>query len=551
MRRRLLLAGAMAVAFSVTGVAQRPVLRPRLLVTVVVDQMRADYLTAFQRHWHAGFRTLLSDGAVFDRAEYPYLNTVTCAGHATVSTGTFPRTHGMVGNEWWDRGRRTLIDCVLDDSAPHVSYGSPAKSGNSPRLLLTPTLGDTVRDSTPGSRVVSVSLKPDTSITLAGHGGDIAVWADIEAGAFVSSTAFTGSPAPVLTEFFSRDPIEPELRLTWNLSLPPDAYRSADATFGQRPPAGRNGLFPHEISGPKGPNENSFRLWRQSPFSDGYIARMASALVDGLELGRDDNPDVLNIGFSALDVVGHAFGPESREVEDVLVNLDRTLGNVVAMLDQKVGRDRYVLALTADHGVAATPQPGGGGRVIREDVVDRIEDVLIRRWGPGEGGEYVQTVQSAFLYFSPGVFKRLRADRAAWGEVLKQLQAVPGVARAIPVDELSANSSDPIVRAAALSYRADRSGDVALVTAPNWMFSGRVITNATNHGGWQEHDRRVPLILFGGAIRAGHFGQQVTPADIAPTLASLIQVPLPSAEGRVLQEALRSASPLRLSRARR
>jgi type I phosphodiesterase/nucleotide pyrophosphatase len=546
MIQRLAIASVLAAIFScVLPTLHGQTASPRLLVILMIDQMRADYVNVFQRHWRAGLRTLVSDGAVFERAEYPYLHTVTCAGHATVATGALPRTHGIVGNEWWDRDTRTLVDCMGDDrpvSAP-VSYGRPSRGGSSPRRLLVPTLGDELRMQRPGAHVVSLSLKPDSAIALAGHGGDIVTWFDGEVGAFVTSRAFADAPNRVLADFIARDPFEKDLTKTWTLLLPPDAYLNPDATLGQRPPLGRDGLFPHEMSGatalpPTVRETRSYVFWRQSPFSDQYLERMADAMVDGLALGRDETPDVLAIGFSALDIVGHAFGPESREVEDVLVNLDRTLGDLIAALDRRVGRDRYVLALTADHGVAPTPQPATGGRIIREDVEERVEETLQAHWGRSEAGDYVDSIQASFLYFAPGVFARLRADRPVWQAVQSRLTTVPGIARVVSSADLSGSSSDPVVRAAALSYMPGRSGDVALIPERNWFIVPRGTTNATTHGGWQDHDKRVPLILLGGAIKAGHYSQNASPADIAPTLASLAGVSLPRAEGRVLREAL-------------
>lgn len=542
MRRVTVLLGLIAAAAASAAAPLRGQAdAPRLAVVLVVDQMRADYLTVLQRHWRSGVRTLLTEGAVFERAAYPYLHTVTCAGHATVSTGAFPRTHGMIGNEWWDREHNLLVDCTISDdpAVAHLSYGTAARSGNSPQLLRAQTIGDRLRARHPGARVVSLSLKPDAAITLAGHGGDIVTWFDQVAGAFVTSTAFTAARHPVLAAFLARDGFQRDLGEMWTLANPVAAYLFADATLGQRPPAGRNGLFPHEIRGPKGPDVNSIPLWRQSPFSDRYLARMAAAMVEGLELGGDDTPDVLAISFSALDLVGHAFGPETREVEDVLINLDRTVGELIAALDRRVGRGRYVLALTADHGVAPIPAPGSGGRIIREDVRERVEEILVSHWGPRPAGAYVPSVYSNYVYFAPGVFERLRREHALLTDVYARLNDIPGIARVIPSDELSVSSTDPVIRAAALSYMPARGGDLVLIPERNWITLARNAANATTHGGHHDYDQRVPLILFGAGIRAGHLTQAATPADIAPTLATLIGVQMPQAEGRVLREALK------------
>jgi predicted AlkP superfamily pyrophosphatase or phosphodiesterase len=279
-------------------------------------------------------------------------------------------------------------------------------------------------------------------------------------------------------------------------------------------------------------------FWQQSPLSDRYLGRMAAALVERLELGRDDNPDMLAIGFSALDLVGHVFGPGSREVEDVLAHLDGTLGSLLEALDRRVGRDRYVLALTADHGVAPVPQPPDGGRLVAEDVEQRIEEVLLLRWGPAISRNNV-AVRGPYVYFAPGILERWRRDAAVRQAVLRAISEFPGVLRVLSADELSATSKDPLVRAAALSYVPGRSGDLVIVPQRGWIAVGRNATNATTHGTSHDYDRRVPLILLGGSVRAGRFTGSAGPEDIAPTFASLVGVTLTKAEGRVLREALR------------
>jgi len=511
---------------------------PRLLVVVVVDQMRADYLTVLDRHWRSGFRTLLTEGAVFERNEYPYLNTVTCAGHATVATGAFPRTHGIGGNTWWDRGRNALVDCSIDErpAGMHISYGRRVAAGNSAQLLRAQTLGDELRRQKPGAKVVSLSMKPDTAVMLAGHGGDVVLWFDQPMGAFVTSRAYAERRVPAVVDYLTHNPLSKDMEGAWTLREPPADYLFADATPGQRPQAGRDGLFPHAVAGPKGPDERSPGFWAESPRSDRYLARMALGMVDSLQLGRDAAPDLLAVGFSALDYLGHRFGPRSREVEEILINLDFTLGELIAGLDQRLGRGGYALALTADHGVGLAFEPAKGGtRVIVEDVEERLEEMLRSRWGAGTGN-YV-LVRAPYVFFAPGVEQRLRADAALWRTFISELENVDGIARVIPVSDLSPASDDAAVRAAALSYAEGRGGDLVLITEPNWLLSGRNVANAASHGTLHEYDRRVPLLLFGGRIRAGRLDARSSPADIAPTLASLVNVRLPGAEGRVLQEA--------------
>jgi predicted AlkP superfamily pyrophosphatase or phosphodiesterase len=544
MRRILVFAScvfAVAAAELITPRAAQNPGAPKLVVVVVVDQMRADYLETFRPSWRAGLQKLLGEGAYFEHAEYPYMNTVTCAGHATIGTGTFPHTHGMVLNGWYDRERKASVACTDDSDARHISYGREARSGNSAKLLLAQTLADEMRTQRPGARVVTLSLKPRSAIGLAGHAGTAVTWVDDAAAAFVTSRAYTDDLVPAVAEFLRKDPFEADAKKMWTLRDAPSSYRYPDASIGARPQQSRTGLFPHRIGGAKGTEAPFFTLWQASPYSDAYLERMAESLISSFRLGQGETTDFLGVSFSALDLVGHAFGPESREIEDHLRRLDDTLGAFIAALDQKVGQGRWVLGFSSDHGVAPIAVTAGGGRITTDDVRDRIEETLITRYGARteKEGNYVSSVTFDYVYLAPGVFDRLKGDAQTFAEMEKAVLGVPGMERLLRSDRLSDTSSDRTVRAAALSQVASRSGDIILVGKPYWYFSPRGDGSGTTHGTAHPYDRRVPLILLGHGIKPGHHTTAASPADIAPTLAQVIGVQLPKAEGRVLKEALK------------
>src|SRR5262245_46257661 len=208
MRRAASLLAVFTVAVVVTILQPRAQTAPKLLVVLVVDQMRADYVQRFERQWHGGFRTLLDTGVVFDNARYPYLNTVTCAGHSTIGTGALPHTHGMVANQWWLRDEHRLLGCTADSSTPDISYGRPIRIGNSATHLMVPTLADELRMQKPGARVVTLSLKARSAIGLAGHAAEAIVWFDDEAGSFATSRAFASGPVPAVKKFIDANPYE-------------------------------------------------------------------------------------------------------------------------------------------------------------------------------------------------------------------------------------------------------------------------------------------------------------------------------------------------------
>ena len=539
MRRSLLVLSLVFVlaGSSVRPAAQAPV--PRLVVILVVDQMRTDYLDLGRTAWRAGFRRLLEQGAFFENAEYPYLNTVTCAGHATIGTGTLPRTHGQVLNGWWSREKKASVACTDDPDSKDVSYGRESRTTDSGKSLLAPTLADELRAQQPGARVVSVSLKARSAIGLAGHAGTAITWVDDGAAGFVTAKAFADAPVPAVAAFLKQNPVEADAGKLWTLRDPVNTYRYPDASLGARPTGSRTGLFPHRVTGPKKVDPPFFSLWQTSPYSDAYLGRMAAALVDAFELGQRGQTDFLGVSFSALDLVGHGFGPESREVEDMLRQLDDTIGALVDHLDAKVGRGNWVLGFSSDHGVAQIAYLHDGGRIITEDIRDRIEEALITKYGARKEGTYVSSVTFNYVYFAEGIYDRLRADAATYAEVERAALSVPGVARVLRSDHLSESSGDRMVRAAALSHRPDRSGDLILVGKERWYFSPRADGSATTHGTGYLYDRRVPLVLLGAGVKPGTFAQAASPADIAPTLAQLSGIRMPKAEGRVLREALK------------
>lgn len=507
---------------------------PRLLVTVVVDQLRADYLQQFNRHWKNGFRTLLDQGMVFENARYPYLVTVTCAGHATIGTGALPHRHGMINNTWWQRKERALTGCSADPDTTEITYGRPIRLGNSAAHLLTPTLADELRAQKPGARVVSLSMKARSAISLAGHAADAVVWFDDPAGSWATSKAFAPGPVAAVKEFVDKYPYEKDLGQTWTLSGTPESYVNRDAGVGERPPAGWNGLFPHPINGRSGVDAQFFALWQATPLADAYLGRLAASLVDSFKLGQRDTTDFLGVSFSVLDDVGHSFGPDSREIEEVLRQLDITLGSLIAHLDAKIGRANYVLALSADHGVAPIPIAPRGGRIATEDVRERIEDALRTAWGPLAKGNYIDAVNFTDVYFADGVFEKLRANTSLMASVLKRVEEIPGVARVLRTDQLSETSRDPLLRSAALSYMPSRNGELMVVPKEYWFLSPRAVGAGTTHGSPYEYDTHVPVIFLGGGVKGGRSTASVTPADIAPSLGDLAGVKLPMAEGRAL-----------------
>jgi predicted AlkP superfamily pyrophosphatase or phosphodiesterase len=522
-------------------VAQAPATAPSLLVTIVVDQMRFDYIERYGASWKGGLKRLVTHGAVFERAAYPYLNTVTCAGHATIGTGTFPYRHGVILNDWYRRDAGRRLQCTDDAQVKSVPYVLPAEPvGHSARRLRVPTLSDRLRARSPNSRVVSLSMKPRSAVMMVGQSGSVVTWF-ADTNVWATSSAYASVPVPEVQAFVAANPVERERATVWDRKRDVHEYVGRDADPHERARSGWATTFPHPLAGAAGsPATRFFDLWERSPFSDAYLGAMAASLVRDFTLGQRGVVDHLAISFSGLDYVGHDFGPESHEVQDALFRLDETLGTLLEVLDTRVGRDRYVIGLSADHGVSRIPealQAEGteAGRVLNATVLKTAEAAM--RQAHGEG-PHVAVVEYTNLYLTPTARVRAAADPSFIAPLLDAVRKLPGVGRVYPASAVvdKRNSHDPIERAAALSHHPDESGDVVIVLKPNWIGTN---TSAATHGSAQWYDQHVPVIFFGAAIKPGRYATAASPADLAPTLAATIALPMPATDGRALTDALR------------
>jgi len=558
--KRVLLAGVAALLLAATALSAQapkravvkkaaPPARPRLVVVLVVDQMRADYVDKFRGQWKAGLKRLVEEGAWFRAAAYPYAATETCVGHATISTGAFPASHGMVANAWWDREQQKMVTCTSDPEVKNSAYaGGTTKGGDSAWRMQLPSFAEELKFQAGGAtRVVTFSLKARSAITLAGHKADAVTWFDSESGSWLTSPPY-GS-MPFVEDFVKKHPVAEDYGKTWALSLPEASYLYEENVTDAAKVPGWDTTFPHPLRGKEGsssPDAAFYWEWGTSPFADTYLTRIAKAAVDSLGMGKSGGTDYLGVAYSPVDYVGHTFGPRSWEIQDVLVRLDKDLGELFTHLDQKVGRGNYVVVLTADHGVAPIPadmrKTGfDAGILSLPELKDRMEKAL-------EPFNYakpaIARIAGNELYFSEGVYGQLKQDPAAIEAVIDAAQTMPGVAAVYRAEELSGeNKTYSRTRTAVeLNYYAGRSGDLYILPKPYWLTEssaeGSKRYTGAGHGTPYDYDQRVPLIFMGLGIQQGEYFGEATPADIAPTLAALTGITLAVHDGRVLAEAL-------------
>ncbi|HET7108785.1 MAG TPA: alkaline phosphatase family protein [Candidatus Acidoferrum sp.] len=530
--------------------AEKPA-KPKLVVLVVVDQMRGDYVDKFRGQWSGGLKRLLAEGAWFRAAAYPYAATETCVGHSTISTGSFPASHGMVANAWWDRGEQKMVTCTSDPNAKNLAYaGGSTKGGDSAWRMQIPAFAEELKFQSGGAtRVVTFSVKARSAITMAGHKGDAVTWFDTT-GTLVTSSVY--GTMPFVEEFAKKNPVAGDFGKTWSISLPKSAYLYNETATGAATVDGWTTSFPHPLRGKEGataPEGAYYEQWSTSPFADTYLTKLAETAVDSLGLGKSGTTDFLGVSYSSVDYVGHTFGPRSWEIQDILARLDKDLGELFAFLDKQVGAGNYVVALSADHGVAPVPadmQTTGvdAGVLSLPELQARIEKALEPLNYPKPA---VARMAGNEVYFSEGIYPRLKADPAAMKTVLDAISAMPGVAAVYRAEDLG-NGTTPIAqtrKAAVLSYFAGRSGDLYVLQKPYWLTDssagGSKRATGTGHGTPYNYDQHVPVFLMGFGIQPGEYFEPATPADIAPTFAALTGVTLATRDGRVLAEALRKS----------
>ena len=528
--------------------------RPKLVVMLVVDQMRGDYVDRFRGQWSGGLKRLVDEGAWFHEAAYPYAATETCVGHATVSTGALPASHGMIANEWWDRDEQKNVTCTADAKAKNVAYGgAEVKGGDDATRLLMPAFADELKyQAEAGARVFTLSLKARSAITLGGHSADAVTWFD--GGSWVTSSAYPVSP--FVEQYVKAHPVSTDYGKTWAPSLDRSRYLYAETAVGAVPPPNYGAAFPHPLRGAadsKGPDAAFYYQWATSPFADAYLAEMGASAVETLGLGKGPGIDYLGVSFSSVDYVAHTFGPRSWEIQDQLAQLDRNLGRFFARLDKAAGRGNYVVALTGDHGGAPIPEDmqkagGDAGWINLQAVTERLEKALEEF---GFAKPAVANVGGSDVYFAPGVYTKLKGDARAMHAAMDSLLSLPGVAHVYTAEELDGRPAtrDYIHASESNSFLKARSGDLLIVPKPFWEWDYSTAKSprryGTTHGTPYYYDQHVPILLMGWGIRHGEYFREVTPADIAPTLAALCGIALAPRDGHVLHEAIETSGETR------
>lgn len=517
---------ALALVLAPLGAA----VQPKLVLVIVIDQFRYDYLTRFRSEYTGAFDRLLRQGAVFTNAHLEHFPTVTAVGHATVLTGATPSLSGIVANEWYDRDSGRRVTCVTDTEEKLL--GVTSGEGASPRRLLVSTVADELKMAGRGRpRVFGISMKDRAAILPVGRMADAAYWFDERSGNFVSSTYYFGDLPSWVKDFNSSGTVQRYAGAEWRAL-------AGGSLLAKLPDAAGPGLY---------------AAVDRSPFGNEVLLAFAERLLEAEQLGLRGATDVLSVSLSSNDRVGHDAGPDSPEVRDISVRTDRALDGFFRFLDKRLGLASVLVVLTSDHGVAPLPETQAarkmpGGRIPEKSLRVAVEQTLASRYG---AGNWVLDFLYGSIYLNTGLIREKGlSPEAVQNTAAEALTREPHVARVYTRAQLERGwlALDRVDRWVANAFHRRRSGDVITVLEPYWIFPQK----GTTHGSPYSYDSHLPVIFMGPGIRAGHYHRMVAINDIAPTLATLLEVETPSGSvGRVLDEILAPAPAARPAALRR
>jgi predicted AlkP superfamily pyrophosphatase or phosphodiesterase len=501
------------------SITQQKAKKPKLVLAVVVDQFRYDYLLRFRADYHSGIARLLTEGAVFADARYIHYPTVTAVGHSTFLSGATPSVSGIVSNEWFDRELDAPVTSVSDKSTLLLG-GAPGAKGSSPRRLLVSTLGDELKMSGQLSKVIGISIKDRSAILPAGHMGDAAYWFDNDSQHFVTSDYYMKQLPAWVAKINADRPTYKYLGVDWS---------ALDAKPGDKP----------FCSMKAGGNVRWCGAIENTPFGNELLEEFAETAIEQEQLGSHSGTDVLALSFSSNDYVGHELGPDAPEVRDISRRTDLLLGKLLDFINAHIGAGNTLIVFTADHGVAPVPKVNNdrkmpGGWLSASEYSSKIGVQLTEKFGPGEWFRYDSYGQ---LYLNYATVLKNNADPEAVRRfAAESARGLSHIARVFTRDDLLRPGAavDSVGRAVQLGFYGPRSADLFLVPEPYYMFFS---APGTTHATPYSYDNHVPLIFYGPGIRAGLHYEAVTINDVAPTLAAILGVETPSgASGKILAE---------------
>jgi predicted AlkP superfamily pyrophosphatase or phosphodiesterase len=539
-KKTLLAISLLVFAFLSLQAQKNAVNRPKLVVGLMVDQMRWDFLYRYyERYSENGFKRLLREGFACENTFIPYAQTVTAAGHASVYTGSVPAINGIMGNEWYDRAQGRIVYCVEDKTVKTIG-GSATAQPMSPRNLWTTTITDELRLATNfKSKVIGIAIKDRGGILPAGHSANAAYWYDASTGNWVTSTYYMNDLPGWVKKFNDRKVVDSFYRLDWNTLYPVNTYVQSDVD--DRPYEGKTSFdpkpaFPHLLSAQAGKNYSSIS---GTPHGSTFTLEFAKSAVLEEELGKDDITDFLALSLSSPDYIGHQYGPNSMEIEDTYLRLDKDLAQLFAFLDARVGKGQYLFFITADHGVAHTPGflkehkiPAG----IIPYGKSAAENAAISKFGINN---IVEASDNYQLYLNHKIIDSARLDIELVRKfIIDELNKDSNVLLAFDNRNISAANLPLATKEMFIKgYNAKRGGDIQMILKAQYFYGQQT---GTTHGSWYPYDAHIPLVWMGWGIKPGKLYRETYMTDIAATLAAMLKIQMPSGSiGKAIEEVLK------------
>lgn len=541
--RSVLLLSFMVQHFAFSQLSERP----KLVVGIVVDQMCYDYLYRFEDNYSKKGLVLLRDKGLNCRnVNYNYVPTYTGPGHASIYTGTTPATHGIVANDWYDVSLARSINCVEDTSVRSV--GTDSNEGQcSPHHLKVHTIADQLKLSIPGAKVVSASIKDRGAILPGGHLSDGTYWYDYATGNFITSTFFEQQLPNWVSNFNANGYPEEAMQGKWETYLPITCYSDADiddSKYEHLLPGKEKPVFPYDLKMMlEQSGASPYDVFTSTPFANTYLTDFAIEAIKNEDLGTDNTPDMLCVSYSTPDIIGHSFGPYSKEIEDTYVRLDRDIARLIAELEKSVGKKNFVIFLTADHAVVPVPQflsdkglPGG--YFFLEPAMNELRTFSVSKFG----ADLIEEQDNLNIYLNSALLEQLKLDReevaTAFADKIRTWDEVKG---AYTAKELrTTGHSDRWKSMVSKGYHKEESGDIIFILEAGYLPKTRLSETThkgTSHGSAYSYDTHVPLLWYGSKIKGSSVARPMEIIDIAASLTHLLKLQQPSnIEGSPIHE---------------
>ncbi|TDP59155.1 alkaline phosphatase PafA [Flavobacterium dankookense] len=516
--------------------------QPKLVVGIVIDQMKMEYLYRFNSDFSEnGFKRLMNEGYTFHNMHYNYMPTYTAPGHASIYTGTTPAMHGIVSNEWFHRTLKKEVYCTDDDSVATLVSGTEKEGKMSPKNLQTTTITDELKLATNfKGKVIGMSIKDRGAILPAGHFADWAFWYT-KTGNFISSS-FYGKELPSwVTEFNNEKQYETYLTKGWNLLKPIETYNESlvddnpyEGKLYKKPP-----VFPYDLKGMYEGNDAG--VLRVTPFGNDVLANLAKRAIEKESLGKDDVTDFLAVSFSSTDYIGHTFGPRSIEIQDTYLRLDLTIADFLNYLDKTVGKGNYLVFMTADHACAENSSHLKDHKYEVDNISYKdVSKDLTAFSNATFGANLLLKYDSYNVHLDKDMIKSKGLDLVKVKQSFKDFLYTKNYVKRVYTEEeiLASSSNDQLLSFVYKGYDPTQNGDLYFVYKPGFVEYSA--TGAT-HGSPYTYDTNVPCIFYGWNIPKGNSHDKKVITQIAPTLAQKLKITLPNAtDSNVLEEVLRN-----------